>query len=151
VLGLGNLLLSDDGVGLRLLEELSSSKAAVWGKEVEFLDGGTQGLALIGEFGARRGVVILDAVRTGTKPGTVHVFRALSGPYVRSTTAHEGNARELMATAALLGESPDHLAVVGVEPGRLDTGIGLSDSVERVVNVAVQRAAEEVEQILAQT
>jgi hydrogenase maturation protease len=106
------------------------------------------GLALIGEIGARRGVVILDAVRAGAEPGTIHVLPALSGAHIHSTTAHEGNARELMATAALLGDSPEQLAVVGVEPDRLDTGIGLSACVERAVNLAAQRAAEAVETML---
>lgn len=169
MLGLGNLLLSDDGVGLRLLEEMSSSRAAAWGDQVEFLDGGTQGLGLVAEIAGRRGVVILDAVGAGDDPGTVHFLRSLrSAPGVlnaepseagtsvfgagrgdfRSTTAHESNARELIATVALLGDSPDELVVVGVEPEQVHTGIGLSASVERAVGTATQRAAEVVEKML---
>jgi hydrogenase maturation protease len=155
ILGLGNLLLSDDGVGLRLLEELTSAKAAAWGDQVEFLDGGTQGLGLMSEIGGRRAVVILDAVGAGTEPGTVHLLRSSESGLIdfgagqfRSTTAHEGNARELIATAALLGDSPEQLFVVGVEPEQVKTGIGLSASVEGAVGQAVARAAGVVEELL---
>ncbi len=173
ILGLGNLLLGDDGAGLRLLEKLASSKASAWGNEVEFLDGGTQGLALAGEISGRRAVVILDAITDtiggGSKPGTVHVLRSpitASGTlFVESTdgglcpfssgdskvgpaTAHGGNAQELIATVALLGESPEELFVVGIEPAQMNTGIGLSATVERALGPALSRAVEVVEQIL---
>lgn len=177
ILGLGNLLLGDDGAGLRMLEELASSKTAAWLGEVEFLDGGTQGVALAGEISGRRAVVILDAISDaisdaiggGSKPGTVHLLRsprAASGAlFAESTdgevrpfssgdskvgpaTAHGGNAQELIATVALLGESPEELFVVGIEPERMSTGIGLSASVERAVVPALSRVTEVVEQIL---
>ena len=161
VLGLGNLLLTDDGVGLRLLEELNSSKAAAWGDQVEFLDGGTQGLGLMSEIGARKAVVILDAVGAGAEPGTVHFLRSSgtglldfgAGPFdgtsFHADSAHESNARELIATAALLGDSPEKLFVVGIEPGEVRTGIGLSASVEGAVGSAVARAARVVEELLS--
>lgn len=176
ILGLGNLLLGDDGLGLRLLEELASAKAATWEHAVDFLDGGTQGLALAGEISGRRAVVILDAISdaicVGSKPGTVHVLqspRTASGALVVESpdgdvrpfssgdskvgpaTAHGCNAQELIATVALLGESPEELFVVGIEPERVSTGIGLSASVERAVGPALSRATEVVEQILCKS
>jgi len=156
VLGLGNLLLTDDGVGLRLLEELNTSKGDGWRDRVEFLDGGTQGLALMSEFEGRKAVVILDAVGAGAEPGTIHFLRSIEGGFpefsaghFRSTTAHEGNARELIATVALLGDSPEQLFVVGIEPDQVKTGIGLTASVEGAVQQAVARAAGVVEQLLS--
>jgi Ni,Fe-hydrogenase maturation factor len=67
---------------------------------------------------------------------------------VGPATAHGSNAQELIATVALLGESPEELFVVGIEPGQMNTGIGLSASVERAVGPALSRAVEVVEQIL---
>src|SRR5271169_2822928 len=91
VLGLGNLLLSDDGVGLRLLEELARE---TWSDDVEFVDGGTQGLALLPYLSERQAVMVLDAIGLGAEPGTLHILRGddvrqLHGQ--RSETAHEGN------------------------------------------------------------
>src|SRR5205085_8123532 len=63
ILAVGNQLLSDDGVGIVLLDELSRDR--IRGDGVEFVDGGTQGLALLGQFTGRDAVVILDAVALG--------------------------------------------------------------------------------------
>ncbi|HEY4361726.1 MAG TPA: hydrogenase maturation protease [Bryobacteraceae bacterium] len=161
VLGLGNLLLTDDGLGLRLLEELASLKSRHWGDQVEFVDGGTQGLALMSELAGRRAVVILDAVGAGADPGTVHLLQsseagaldfsasASGAGSFHSDSAHESNARELIATSALLGDAPAHLYVVGIEPHEVKTGIGLTTPVEAAIPQAVTRAAGVVEELLS--
>jgi len=140
VLGLGNLLLKDDGVGLRLLEELRREEPP--GGSFEFVDGGTQGIALLGRLENRTTAVILDAVRLGAPPGTVHVLRAADLPVARSGTAHEGNAVELLALAKLLGRGPEEVVILGIEPRDIRTGIGLSDDVERAIPEALVRARE---------
>jgi len=128
VLGLGNTLLTDDGFGPTLVEQLADS-ARDWGGQVEFLDGGTQGLALLGRLARRRALIIVDALTTGAPAGTVH---RLTLPELRELTpargpsAHEGNAGELLAAVQLLDELPDRLFVVGVEPQEIRTGFGLS-------------------------
>lgn len=139
VLGIGNPLLGDDGAGLALLAELAAAPDPL----TEYVDGGTQGLALLGHIAGRSALVILDAVAAGAAPGTVHVFRgpealALAGG--RSSTAHESNAGELLGAAALLGQLPEEVVVIGIEPERLETGIGLSDTVQRAAPAAVERA-----------
>ncbi len=148
VLGLGNPLLGDDGAGLRLLAELQDA-APEHGREVEFLDGGTQGLMLLGRVSGRRALLILDAVALGSPPGTVHVLRnrdALGLDSHHATTAHEGNAGELLAAAALLGECPERVTVVGIEPAILRTGIGLSVEVEKAMREAAAAAWRAIEE-----
>jgi hydrogenase maturation protease len=143
VLGLGNLLLHDDGLGLRLLSDLESS-APRWGDKVEFVDGGTQGQALLGWLEGRQALLILDAVALGKPPGTVHV---LLGDRVEECvpggqmTAHGGNAGDLLRVAALLGEMPGAVAIVGIEPAVVKTGEGLSAEVTAALPEAVQKAA----------
>src|SRR5450756_627755 len=73
VLGLGNLLLSDDAAGLQLHAALLAERGAT--DQVEFVDGGTQGLALLHYLANRRAVLVLDAVGLGAEPGSVHVLR----------------------------------------------------------------------------
>jgi hydrogenase maturation protease len=147
VLGLGNLLLGDDAVGLRLLEALQSriGLPACPGEESspEYLDGGTQGLALLPWLSERRAVLILDAVGLGAAPGTVHVLRDQEIEEFRArraSTAHEGNALELLAVARLLGAGLAEVAVVGIEPASVATGIGLSAPVEAALPEGVERA-----------
>jgi len=140
-LGLGNLLLGDDGIGLRLVEKLAEENG--FGDAVEFVDGGTQGLALLGCLADREAVLVLDAVGLGGEPGTVHVLRGPAMEQIRArraSTAHEGNALELFATARVLGLGWNEVAVVGVEPASVRTGIGLSLCIEQSVEVALARA-----------
>jgi len=150
VLGLGNMLLGDDGLGLELLAGLS--RARQWGDEVEFVDGGTQGLMLLREISGRPSVLILDAVDRAAEPGAVHVLSARDAAATgvpRSTTAHEGNAGELLAAATLLGESPGDVAVIGVQPERVATGIGLSETVKKSLRPALLHAQDILSEMIA--
>lgn len=139
VLGVGNALLRDDGVGLRLLADLSRDGHA-WHGEVEFLDGGTQGLALLDRIAGRRALLILDAVKLGAAPGTIHVLRRWRDRVARSSTSHESNVSELLAVSSLLGECPENVAIVGIEPHRIATGLELSDMVAQALPQAVEAA-----------
>jgi len=143
VLGVGNALLGDDGAGLLVLAELERD-AAQWGDQVEFLDGGTQGLALLDRIASRRALLVLDAVALGAEPGTVHVLRGWKHAGERATTAHESNVAELLQASTLLGERPEQVTVVGIEPARIETGIGVSEAVGKAVGKAVGAARAEL-------
>jgi len=147
VLSVGNLLLGDDGVGLRLLERLE----AAGNEGVEFVDGGTQGLALLGCLEDREAVLVLDAVGLGAEPGTVHLLKGEEVERLRArraSTAHEGNALELLETARMLGLGGKDLAVVGIEPASVRTGIGLSTPVERSMGEALACAREILKEMI---
>jgi len=135
VLGLGNLLLSDDGVGPALLQQMSETEGR-WKGKVEFLDGGTQGLALLGHLSGRRALIIVDALKIGAPAGTVHRLTLSELREItpcRGNSGHESNAGELLAAAQLLDELPDRLFVVGVEPEKITTGVGLSPAVQQAL------------------
>jgi hydrogenase maturation protease len=155
VLGLGNPLLGDDGAGLLLLSELQREALDLnldWGGRVEFLDGGTQGLMLLGRVARRPALLILDAVSMGAAAGTVHVLRDVEALGIDShhgRTAHEGNAGELLAAARLLGECPERFFVVGIEPANVETGIGVSEAVRAALGPAVAAARGIVEEVMA--
>ncbi len=139
VLGVGNALLTDDAAGLVMLEELA--RDAGNDDAVEYLDGGTQGLALMGRLSGRKAVVLLDAVSLGSAPGTLHVLRfPFLHPMPRATTAHEGSGAELLRFAALLGELPEQTWIIGIEAGSVRTGIGLSGAVMAAIPRAVTAA-----------
>lgn len=151
VLGLGNVLLGDDGAGPAILESLSEIYRDV--ADVECVDGGTQGLALLGYLSGRKAVVILDAFSQGKKPGGVTVLdksQILAHSCSRASTAHEGNAGELLAVANLLGDLPERVFLVGVEPERLRTELGLSLPVSEAIPPAVVCARAVVENILTE-
>jgi len=145
VLAVGNTLLGDDGVGQALLDRLREFD---WPAEVELLDGGTQGLALLGRLAGRRALVVLDAVALAAEPGTVHTLREWKKAGVRAGTAHESNVGELLQAAILLGDCPDRVAVIGIEPASLATGIGLSEAVAGAIPAAVEVARRVIEEVL---
>jgi len=144
VLALGNPLLGDDGAGIELLKRLRArlqSDPDPHSESIELLDGGTQGIALLPRLAGRRALLVLDAVALGDEPGCVHHLRdpeACAAP--RSTTAHEGNASELLSAARLLGDLPAEVEVVGIEPANVRTGIGLSEPVRQALEPALERA-----------
>ncbi len=150
VLGVGNILLGDDGTGVHLVNQMPRFGAG-WNGAVEFLEGGTQGLALLGELAGRSALVLLDSAALGAAPGTVHVRRdgEVWNLSHRGGTAHEGNAGELLTAARLLGELPRRIVMVGIEPLRLETGIGLSDPVRQAIPPALEAARQVVEETIA--
>jgi len=151
ILGLGNVLLGDDGIGPSLLGHISEIYRDF--PEVECIDGGTQGLALLGYLSGRRAVVILDAFSQGKKPGAVAVLdkaEIFAHSNSRASTAHEGNAGELLAVANLLGDLPERVFLVGVEPERLRTELGLSPSVRAALPPATVCARAVIEGILTE-
>lgn len=143
--------MSDDGAGQQLLSKLQS-EAPAWASRVEFLDGGTQGLALLGQFDGRKAVVFLDAIRLGDKAGAVHVLEG--DELIRmggrsATTAHEGSAPQILAALQLLGEVPKEVAMIGIEPEQIQTGMVLSAAVEASLGVAATFARTTVNNVLA--
>jgi len=151
LLALGNTLMADDGAGQELLARLAS-QSSEWGTDVELVDGGTQGLALLGQFENRKAVVFLDAIRLGDKPGSVHVLHGdelLQMGRRRATTAHEGSAPEILRALELLGDSPAEIALVGIEPERIETRIGLSPAVSASLPLAVGFTRMTVNRILS--
>lgn len=129
IIGVGNPLMADDGLGIVAAERLA---ALDWPPGVEVLDGGTGGLTLLDLFGGARGVILLDAVAMGAAPGTLRRFSAeeLSALPVKAPglSAHAGGLAEVLALARELGELPP-LVLFGVEPARVEPGIGLSPPV----------------------
>ena len=96
---------------------------------------------MLGVLSQRRAAVILDAVQLGSPPGTVHVLGMDDlrrfGP-AGNVSAHEGNSLQLLGAAELVGELPERVVVVGIEPESLRTGVDLSDAVAAAVPRAVQ-------------
>ena len=108
---------------------------------VEFLDGGTQGITLLPWMAGRQALLILDAIALGEPPGTVHVFEGPDIPQARpGLSAHEGNAGEMLAAAQLIGDLPEAVHLVGIEPDEIRTGTGLSPAVAGAVSRGVEVA-----------
>jgi hydrogenase maturation protease len=142
VLGIGNVLLMDEGVGVRAVEELGRRYHLP--EEVEVLDGGTSGIELLSYICEKDHLIIIDAVKSGRPPGTVV---RVEGEDVPATfririTPHQLGLSDLLAAAQLTDELPGNMVLFGVEPKSMEMALGLTDEVQaslpRLVDVVVE-------------
>ena len=144
VLGIGNLLLGDEGVGIRVVENLTARYALP--PEVEALDGGTMGMALLPYLAGRRLLILLDAVRTGAAPGTV-VQRELADPaafFREKISPHQIGIAEVLSVAMLTNELPVRILLIGVVPREMATGLALSPEIAAMLPVMADMVAAEL-------
>ena len=141
ILGVGNLLMGDEGLGVRLLQWLEQHRA--FPPVVELLDGGTAGLALLPRLEGAEGLLILDAVRSREPPGAIIVLEGNAVPARLSgaLTPHQAGVSDLMAAMLLQGSLPPRVALVGIVPQNVSLGLELSPAVAAALPVAAERVA----------
>ncbi|MHB1037982.1 MAG: hydrogenase maturation protease [Pirellulales bacterium] len=113
VLGIGNLLMGDEGVGVHAVRALERETLP---EGVELLDGGTGGFHLLGAMRDYPEIILIDATLDDSPPGTVRITQPrFASDYPRSLGAHDIGLRDLIESAALLGPLPKvHLVTVSV-------------------------------------
>jgi len=142
VLGVGNVLMGDEGVGVAVAHELSKLPLD---EDVEVLDGGTGGFHLLASFDEVEHLVLVDAALDDRPVGTVRATRPrFLRDFPRALSAHEIGLRDLIETATLLGRMPPTaLVTVSVAPPR-----EVSMELSKEVAAAVPAAVAEVRRIL---
>ncbi len=140
LLGLGNVLLSDDGIGIHVLRALDASERTRRSDSaVALRDGGTLGLNLLMELDGIGTLVVIDAMEFGCAPGTVRAFvgedmdRQLGG---KCRSAHEVALADLMSAAVLTGAVPGRRALVAVQPASTDWGLAPTEAVRAAIPAA---------------
>lgn len=133
ILGLGNLLLGDEGIGVRVVEELKGLELP---DGVTVAEGGTSGLGLVGLMEGYQRVIIVDAADMGHSPGRVVRFTPLEAQ-LKTVEAplslHQIGLGEVLALAEALEVAPAELVIIGVQPSRVEMGRGLSPQVEGAI------------------
>jgi hydrogenase maturation protease len=144
ILGVGNLLLSDEGVGLHVLERLVAIYELPEG--VQTLDGGTLGLDLLYYLEGVENLLIVDAVEMGNEPGTLLRLEGDKVPSFLSVkiSPHQIGIPDMLFAAKLKNLYPRNVVLWGVQPGVLETGLDLSPPVAAQVDVLVGKAVEEL-------
>ncbi len=137
VLGVGNLLLTDEGIGIHAVQRLLERK--VLPEDVEIVDGGTAGLGLLYYLEGVDLLLIIDAVETGAPPGTII---RLAGDQIPAYMAlkvspHEITLPDFLAAAKLRDLYPKEVVVWGMQPGSLDVGVDLSPALAAKMDMLV--------------
>jgi hydrogenase maturation protease len=129
VIGLGNPLMGDDGAGIAALERLQEGWELP--PEVELVDGGTWGMNLLPLIESTRRLILLDAIDTGSPPGTLTVLDRAELPryFALKLSPHQIDLREVLALADLRGALPDDLVALGLQPHRIAMEAELSPTV----------------------
>jgi hydrogenase maturation protease len=145
VLGVGNVLLSDEGIGVRAVEELGRRYRLPPG--VEVLDGGTSAMELLDDLAGCDLLIIADCVRAGHTPGTLMRLADDDIPALFRTklSPHQVGLPEVLGTLRITGEAPKRVVLFGVEPQTLATGIGLSTPVEAILPTLLEELTLEIE------
>ena len=144
VMGLGNILMEDEGVGVAVIERLRQRYRLP--DTVELLDGGTSGMALLDDLRKRERLIVVDAVRTGRPAGTIVVLKGEQVPaFFRSKISpHQLALSDVLAVLTLTDEVPPDITVIGVEPESLTTRLGLSKVVADSLDALTRRVVEEI-------
>lgn len=145
VLGMGNVLMGDDGFGPYVVRILQS-RYEVPG-EVSILDVGTPGFDLVPYLRGTAAVILVDTVRATSPPGTLKRYdRETLLRYAPALRAgpHDPTVKEALLTLEWAGEGPREVVLVGVVPERLGSGSGLSPCVRSAVEPAVQAVLQEL-------
>jgi len=142
VLGLGNVLKRDEGLGVHALEPLRDRLGE--GTGIEVLDGGVLGMGLLPVIESCGRLLVLDAVDAGAPPGTlVELPREEIPLFTRLKLSwHQIGFQEVLQMARARGRLPARLHLVGAQPSDLSIGIGLSPEVAAVLPAVVGRAVE---------
>jgi hydrogenase maturation protease len=144
ILGIGNLLLSDDGVGVHVIQKLQAAHTLP--DEVQIVDGGTCGLDLLQYLEGVEHLIVVDAANLGQPPGTIARLEGEAVPafLAQKVSPHEINLPELLFSAKLIGIYPQQVVVLGIQPQTIATGVDLSPAVAARVDELVERVLAEI-------
>ncbi len=149
ILGVGNYLLSDDGLSVHVLEQLQANND--FPEEIQIIDGGTCGLDLLQYLEGVTDLIIIDAIKTRNgQPGTIVRLEGDQIPAYLSLkiSPHDIGLPDLLATAKLRDLYPPHIVVLGIQPASLELGIDLSPQVATQVDDLIVMIKNEVYEII---
>jgi hydrogenase maturation protease len=145
VLGIGNLVMTDDGVGVRVVQRLQNDYR--FPPEVTVLDGGTLGLDLLPRLEGVDRLLVVDAVETGEAPGTIVRLSGADIPIVLKTklSPHQMGLQDLLLVAELIDCLPREMVLLGIQPEQITMGMELSPALVAQFDILVGRVLLELE------
>jgi hydrogenase maturation protease len=153
VLGLGNILLRDEGVGSHVAALLQKEPLPA---DVEVVDGGTAALDALLLAQRAEKLIVIDALRAGQKPGTIYRAKFLAGEKDELAelfagqrgsriSLHQVGLIDALAVAGRLNCLPEEIVIIGVEPAEVGYGLELTDEVEQKTPEIIDTVVKEIE------
>ena len=143
ILGVGNLLLSDEGVGVHVANELMKLDLP---PEVSVVEGGTDGFRLLNVITEADRLIVIDSVKGGAEPGSIYRFdinKVRNCPSGFKISVHQIGILEVINLSELIGKKPS-TTIIGVEPKSLEMGMELSPEVKAKIPRIIELILEEL-------
>jgi hydrogenase maturation protease len=142
VLGIGNILLRDDGLGVRAVEAMRQMDLP---QEIELVDGGTAGANLLDIMCDRQKVIVVDAMDAGAAPGTIvrMTLEDLASRRAPVFSSHEFSLLETVAMAQHLSAAPAELVLIGVQPQEWSAGDRLTPAIQSALPQVIEKVLNE--------
>lgn len=147
VIGMGNVLMRDEGIGVRAVEELEARYTLP--DNVRVVDGGTTGMELFEPMRNADCLIVADAVNAGAPPGTrVRIANEEIRAFFQTKLSnHQLGLSDLLALLAFKGEMPRHVAIIGMVPHLLDNRLGLSEPAAEGLDAMVGMLVDELARV----
>jgi len=152
LIGLGNSLLGDEGIGVSLVQALSAEFAHH--SDVECIDLGIAGMALLHILDGRRKVVLLDCALMGEQPGACRRFTPKDVRDISTSSRcslHDGNLLDLLALAGEIGGLPPEVVIFGIQPESINASLTLSPTLQHKFDEYMTKVRNEVRRTMAST
>ncbi len=149
IIGIGNLLMKDEGVGIHAIQEMEKLNLPA---DIKLIDGGTSP-DLIAYLQANDKVIIIDAAKAGGEPGAIYRFKPEDIKAERSAldSAHELSIIESLNMLELTGSAPKEVIIIGVEPKEIDWGMELSPEIKKIMPKIIDAVRREIDLKLSQS
>jgi len=145
VLGLGNRLMSDEGIGTLIVERFLTEAEKY--PSVEFINLGTRGVSILHYIDSRRKVIMVDCAYMGTQPGTIKRFRPDEVKSVKKLahqSLHEIDALKIIELARKLNLAPQQIVIYGIEPEHVKPGQQLSETLTKKMDDYITALSQEL-------
>lgn len=142
VVGLGNLILSDEGVGVHVVQRLAAAYS--FPDDVALIDGGTSAIDLLDQLIDAEHIIFIDAAQTGGPPGSIVALQGARLPvwFRERMSPHQIGLADLLATLSLMDHAPKSVMLIGIEPQSMELGTELTPKIDAAADQALERVVE---------
>ena len=149
VVGLGNPLMADEGIGVVLIEELGQLAAAgkLPSETIEYYDGGCGGMYLLHTIAGRKKAVLIDCCLMGTEPGTIRRFTpddVNSVKQMAHLSLHEVDILKVIELAKQIGQCPEEIVIIGIEPVSITPQMHLNELIQQKIPHYIEEIRKEL-------
>ena len=143
IIGIGNILLKDDGVGVHVIKQLENEKLP---STIELVDGGTSTLDMLGYFLDYERVIVVDCLRAGLKPGTIYRIKPedIKSYKKENLSIHDVQILDVVKMANMMDKYPE-VVIFGIEPEKIDLDLEMTETMTNKIPEMVSYIKKELQ------